>query len=109
MRKKKPVSELPKMQLPPRIKPPLMGVRLAPFSGDRTACSKCGHQGAKTVHYAAGRSCQHMGGPGPRVVWGTERLHRICECCLYTWDEACVPAIPVVTQHTMVMPAIRDA
>jgi hypothetical protein len=108
MRKKKTLPELPKMQLPPRIKPPLMGARLPSFSGDRSACTKCGHKGAKTMYFPAGRSCIHLASSF-RVTWGLERLHRICERCHFAWDEACVPAIPVITQHTMVMPAIKDA
>lgn len=107
MRKKKQINELPKLQLPPRIKPPLMGARLAPFSGDRTLCTRCGYNEAGTRHHPAGRTCIHTS-EGPRVVWGMERLHRNCRRCGFSWDEACVPAIPVVTQNTMVMPAVRN-
>jgi hypothetical protein len=108
MRKRKTTPDpLPKMQLPPRIKPPLMGARMPPFSGDRTSCTKCGHTSAKTTFMHSGRACAHTG-DGPRIVWGLQRLHRTCDRCQFTWDEACVPAIPAITQHTMVMPAIRD-
>lgn len=107
MFKKKAANEPSKMQLPPRVRPPLKGVRLSPFSGDRTVCIKCGHREARTTHYASGSSCTHAGGPGPRVVWGAERLHRECRQCLFSWDEACVPAIPAITQHTMVMPVVK--
>jgi hypothetical protein len=57
MRKKKVVEEVPKMRAAPSINPPLNGVRLAPFSGDNTACIKCGNKGAGTSWFSAGRTC----------------------------------------------------
>ena len=107
MRRKKVLPASPKMQLPPRIKPPLAGARLAPFSGDRTCCTKCGHRGAHTFYKSPGETCVHNG-QGTRIVWGLERLHRVCGQCRFTWDEACVPAIPVITQQTMVMPVVKE-
>lgn len=96
----------PRMTAASRVKPPLMGVRLPPFSGDRTKCTKCGHDTAKTAHFASGRTCIHLGA-GFRVTWGLERLHRTCDRCHFAWDEACVPAIPQVVHNTMVMPVVK--
>lgn len=106
--KKTPEPVAPTVQTSRRVAPPLLGVRLPPFSGDRTSCIKCGHRGAKTIYAAVGAICNHPG-KAPSNVWGTERLHRICESCGFSWDEACVPAIPQIVQETLVMPAVRDA
>lgn len=106
MRKKKSiVAEIPKMRTAPSVTPPLNGVRLSPFSGDNTACIKCGNKGASTSWFSAGRTCIHLG-TGFRVVWGVERLHRVCSRCHFAWDEACVPAIPQQVGETMLMPVV---
>lgn len=108
MRRKR--KEAPIIPLPVRENTttpvPLKGVRLPPFSADNTACSKCGHRQAKTLYFAAGRTCIHLGS-GFRVVWGVERLHRVCLQCQFSWDEACVPAIPQEVKQTMLLPVVK--
>lgn len=107
MARKKNIEPIPPpIRLEPRITPPLMGVRLPPFSGDRSSCVKCGGTTAKTVYLNSGQNCTHCHNGGFKSVWGTERLHRICDRCAFSWDEACVPAIPQQVKDTLLMPVV---
>ncbi|MFJ3812246.1 hypothetical protein ACIPWE_38525 [Streptomyces sp. NPDC090073] len=68
---------------------------LPPYSGEDTACPKCGYDQARTTYRA----------PRPRSLWEwndqtttrgplPERLQRNCSRCDYAWDEALDPPTP---------------
>lgn len=105
-RKKTPVAS-PVPTLPSNIRPPapLAGVRLPPFSGDKHSCTKCGNSGAKTLYLNTGQTCTHCYNEGFRSLWGMERLHRVCERCGFSWDEACVQPAQEV-KETLLMPVV---
>jgi hypothetical protein len=71
----------------PRQTPPLAGEKLPPYSAATGVCAKCGTDVPYTEYYDARRTCVHRNGPGPRVRWGQERMHRTCRRCGFEWDE----------------------
>jgi len=104
-RRTEPAAAAPVVAQPSsRVVPPLEGVRLPPFSGDRYPCIKCSYGYAKTIYLPGGKVCTHCVADGYRPVWGLERLHRVCARCGFSWDEACVE--PVRTSVTLIMPAV---
>ena len=65
-----------------------MTTSLAPFSGDRPTCAKCGHNAA-TCTYRDFKTSTPVRLLNMAVYDGlTECLIRTCERCGYRWDEA---------------------
>lgn len=64
-----------------------MAEALPPYSGHMPACKKCGHFGADTEYLPTGM-CLHLAGERHENSEINERLHRTCQRCGYTWDEA---------------------
>lgn len=61
-----------------------------PYTGPDVVCPKCGNQGASTRYLSYG-NCAHFG--DENLIAGThvnERLHRECDRCDHSWDEAIV-------------------
>lgn len=58
-----------------------------PYSGPEPYCPKCFHEGASTLYMQVGE-CIHGSTNCWRGDQANERLHRECENCGYSWDEA---------------------
>ena len=63
-----------------------MTTSLAPFSGDRPTCGKCGHDSAIVRFTPSGEPCGSMS--RLNSVDTAERLCRSCDRCGFHWDEA---------------------
>ncbi|MGW0550529.1 hypothetical protein [Streptomyces altiplanensis] len=71
-----------------------------PYSGPEVTCTKCGHGGAFTTYRGYGQ-CLHGDLAESIGYEPNPRLHRECERCSFSWDEATVEPEPSTVEITI--------